>query len=112
MLLIIFYGEFYSFHKPVTPRLESQFNHREFKLKSELQIKNWRKRSSAEKNQAALAILQGLRNFIRLRNFSTPAKFPRAANLATPIVDFFFLYSFLSLPNLSLCNSDSLLIFW
>ena len=30
-----------------------------------------------------------------------------AENLASPVVDFF-----LSLPNLSLCNSDSLLIFW
>ena len=40
MLLIIFYGEFCSFHGPVMPRLESQLNHEEFKLKSELQIKN------------------------------------------------------------------------
>ena len=30
-----------------------------------------------------------------------------AGNLAAPVVDFF-----LYLPNLSLCNSDSLLIFW
>ena len=33
------------------------------------------------------------------------------ANLAAPVVDF-FLYYFLSLLNLSLCDSDSLLIFW
>ena len=43
-LLIIVYGEFYSFHRPVMPILESQLNHGEFKLKSELQIKNWKKR--------------------------------------------------------------------
>ena len=60
MLLIIFYGEFCSFHRPVMPRLESQLNHGKFKLKSELQIKNWKKRSSAEKKQATLAISQGL----------------------------------------------------
>ena len=34
MLLIIFYGEFCSFHMLVMPRLESQLNHGEFKLKS------------------------------------------------------------------------------
>ena len=45
------------------PRLESQLNHKEFKLKSELQIKNLKKMSSAEKKQATLAISQGLRNF-------------------------------------------------
>ena len=39
------------------PRLESQLNHGEFKLKSELQIKNWKKRSSAESKQATLEIL-------------------------------------------------------
>ena len=60
MLLIILYGEFCSFHRLVMPRLESHLNHREFKLKLELPIKNWKKRSSAEKKQAALAILQGL----------------------------------------------------
>ena len=36
MLLIIFYGEFCSFHKLVMQRLVSQLNHGEFKLKSEL----------------------------------------------------------------------------
>ena len=94
MLLIIFYGEFCSFHKPVMPRLKSQLNHEEFKLKSELQIKNWKKKKCREE-----ASNPG--NFVRV------AKFRRAANLATPVVHFF-----LSLPNLSLCNSDSLLIFW
>ena len=59
MILIIFYGEFCSFHRPVIPRLKSQLNHREFKLKSELQIKNWKKISSVEKKQPALAISQG-----------------------------------------------------
>ena len=39
MLLIIFYGEFCSFHRLVMPVLESQFNYGECKLKSELQIK-------------------------------------------------------------------------
>ena len=63
MLLITFYGEFCSFHRPVMPRLESQLNHGEFKLKLELQIKNWKKRSSVEKKQATLAISQGLRIF-------------------------------------------------
>ena len=43
MVLIIFYGEFCSFHRPVMPSLEIQLNHGEFKLKSELQIKNWNK---------------------------------------------------------------------
>ena len=56
MLLIIFYGEFCCFHRPVMPRLESQLNHGEFKLKSKLHIKNWKKRSSAEKKQTTLAI--------------------------------------------------------
>ena len=56
------------------PRLENQLNHREFKLKSELHIKNWKKRSSAKKKQATLAISQGLRNFTGV------AKFRRAAN--------------------------------
>ena len=56
MLPIIFYGEFYSFHRKVMPRLESQLNHRGFNLKSELQIKNWKKRSIAEKKQVALEI--------------------------------------------------------
>ena len=37
MLLIIFYGEFYSFHRLVMPRLESQLNHGEFKFKSAVQ---------------------------------------------------------------------------
>ena len=54
MLLIIFYGEFCSFHRPIMPRLESQLNHGEFKLKLELQIKNWKKRSIGKKKQAAL----------------------------------------------------------
>ena len=49
------------------PRLESHLNHGEFKLKSELQIKNWKKRSSAGQKQATLAISQGLRNFTGLR---------------------------------------------
>ena len=72
------------------PRLESHLNHREFKLKLELLIKNWKKRSSAEKKQATLAISKGL------RNFATHAKFRRAANfhnlgiLVAPVVDFFF----------------------
>ena len=43
MLLIKFYGEFCSFHRPVMPSLESQLNHGEFKSKSELQIKSWKK---------------------------------------------------------------------
>ena len=76
MLLIIFYGEFCSFHKPFMPRLESQLSHGEFKLKSKLQIKNWKKRSSAEKKQATLAI-----------SHSQPA------NLAA-LVDFFFVLFF------------------
>ena len=71
MLLIIFYGEFFSFHRPAMPRLKSQLNHGEFKLKSELQIKNWKKRSSAEKKQATLEILKPLRNFA----FAAPIKF-------------------------------------
>ena len=37
-------------------RLESYLNHEEFKLKSELHIKNWKKRTSVEKKQAALTI--------------------------------------------------------
>ena len=45
------------------PRLESQLNHGEFKLKSELDIKNWKKRSSTKKKQETLAISQGLQNF-------------------------------------------------
>ena len=44
MLLIIFYGEFCSFHRPVMLILESRLDHEEFKLKSKLQIKNWKKR--------------------------------------------------------------------
>ena len=40
MLLIIFYGKFCSFHRPVMPRLDSELNNGEFKLKLELQIKN------------------------------------------------------------------------
>ena len=39
------------------PRLESHLNHGEFKLKSELQIKILKKRSSAESKQATLEIL-------------------------------------------------------
>ena len=76
------------------PRIESQLNHEEFKLKSELQIKNWKKRSNAEKKHAALAISQGLRIFA-------------ACEFGCSCCSLFFL----SLPNLSLCNSDSLLIF-
>ena len=94
MLLIIFYGKFYSFHRPIMPRLESQLNHGEFKLKSELHIKHWKKRSSVEKKQATLTISQG-------------CEFSQPTNLAAPVVDL-FLYFFLYLPNLSLCNSDSL----
>ena len=56
------------------PRLESQLNTREFKLKSKLQIKNWKKRSSAENKQIAFTISQGL------RNFATPTKFCKADN--------------------------------
>ena len=56
MLLIICYGEFFSFHRPVMPRLESYLNHGEFKLKSEVHIKNWKRRTSVEKKQAALTI--------------------------------------------------------
>ena len=52
------------------PSLKSQLNHGKFKLKLELQIKNWKKRTSAEKKQATLAISQGLRNFARLRIFA------------------------------------------
>ena len=51
------------------PRLESQLNHKEFKLKSELQIENWKKKSNAEKKQATLEISKGLRNFAELRKF-------------------------------------------
>ena len=51
------------------PRLEGQLNHGEFKLKSELQIENWKKKSNAEKKQATLAISKGLRNFVELRKF-------------------------------------------
>ena len=58
------------------PRLESHLNHREFKLKLEILIKNWKKRSSAEKKQATLAISQGL------RNFTTHAKFRKAVNFS------------------------------
>ena len=75
MLLIIFYGEFCSFHKLVMPRLVSQLNHGEFKLKSELWIKNWKKISSAEKKQATLAISQWLRNFATLQKFRRAVNF-------------------------------------
>ena len=69
------------------PRLVSQLNHEEFKLKSELHIKNWKKRSSAE-NQATLAILQGLQNFTTLVKFCNPCEISQPVNLAAP-VDFF-----------------------
>ena len=63
------------------PRLENQLNHGEFKLKSELHIKNWKKRSSAEKKQVALAISQGLQNFARRPcEISQGCEFHKAAN--------------------------------
>ena len=73
------------------PRLEIHLNHEEFKLKSELHIKNWKKISSVENKQAALAISQ-FRNpyeiFCMAANFrspcifTTPAKFRKFAALA------------------------------
>ena len=48
MLLIIFYGEFCSFHRPVMLILESQLNHDLFKLKSELHIKNWNREENKQ----------------------------------------------------------------
>ena len=72
-----------------------------------------KKRSSADKK------LSNLGNFARVekichslakfRKLAVLAKFHRVANLAASAD--FFLYFFLSLPNLSLCNSDSILIF-
>ena len=79
MLLIIFYGEFSSFHKPVIPSLESQLNHEEFKLKSELQIKSWKKISSAKKKQATMEISQGLWNN---GNFARVAKFRKGCEIS------------------------------
>ena len=69
-------------------------NHGEFKLKSELQIKIWKKRSSVEE-EATLEISQGLQNFtgLRMRIFASEFSEP-LQNLAT-LVDF-SLYSFLS----------------
>ena len=57
------------------PSLESHLDHGEFKLKSKLHIKNWKKRSSAAKKKATLAISQGLQNFAGLRIFIAPVKF-------------------------------------
>ena len=51
------------------PKLESRLNHGEFKLKSKLQTKNWKKRSKVEKKQATLEISHGLRNFTTLAKF-------------------------------------------
>ena len=91
MLLIIFYGEFYSFHRPVMPRLESQLNHEEFKMKSELQIKNWKKKQCREEARSP-------GNFARVAKFPNPCKisqdceFSQPANLSTHIVDFFYLF--------------------
>ena len=67
-------------------RLESQLTHEEFKFKSELQIKNWRKRSSVEKKQATLAISQGL------QNFAAPTKFRRAGRIWLLLLTFFALF--------------------
>ena len=39
ILLIAFYGIFYSFYQPVMPKLPRQLNHGESKLNSELQVK-------------------------------------------------------------------------
>ena len=75
MLIIFFYGESCSFHRPVSPRLENQLNHREFKLKLELHIKNLKKRSSAKKKQATLEISQGLQNFTGVEKFRRAANF-------------------------------------
>ena len=63
------------------PRLESQLNHGEIKLKLELYIKYWKKRSSAENKQETLEISQGLRNFVSHVKFcATPTKFRKATN--------------------------------
>ena len=61
------------------PRLVSQLNHGEFKLKSKLQIKNWKKRSGSEKKQSTLAILQGLRT--RVVKFRNPCEISHSVSL-------------------------------
>ena len=93
MLLIIFYGEFCSFHRPIMSCLESQLNHGEFKSKSKLQIKIGVS-EAVQKKKATLEISQGL-----CCEFSQPlqifqgCKFSQPTNLA--ILDF-SLYYFLS----------------
>ena len=103
MLLIIFYGEFCCFNWPVMPRLESHLNNREFKLNSYQKLEE-------DKQCREEACNPG--NFAWVTKFFNLSEISQPANLAALVVDFFFLYSFLSLPNLSLFNSDSLLIFW
>ena len=49
------------------PRLESQLNHREFKLKSELHIKNWKKKQCREEASSP-------GNFARVEKFCNPYK--------------------------------------
>ena len=69
------------------PRLESQLNHREFKLKSELQIENWKKKSNAEKSCE------------RVAKFQKGCEISQSCeNLDAPVVDF-FLYSFYRFQN-------------
>ena len=103
MLLIIFYGEFCSFHGPIMQRLESQLNHREFKLNSDQKLEDEKQCKEEASNSG---------NFARVTKFFNLSEISQTANLAALVVNFFFLYSFLSLPNLSLFNSDSLLIVW
>ena len=87
MLLITFYDEFFSFHRPVMPRLESQLIHGESKLKSKLQIKNLEEEKQCREEACSLD------NFARVAKFCSLCKILQPANLAASVVDF-FLYSF------------------
>ena len=80
MLLIIFYGEFGIFYMSVMPILKSKLNHGEFKLKSKLQIKIWKKRSSVEKKLSNPSYFARVAKFFNPCKIVDPTKFCRAAN--------------------------------
>ena len=75
MLLIAFYGKFYSFYKLFMPKLLSQSKHEEFESNSALQIRNQKKRRAKNDKKLELQDIWQPAEFLQPTEFSQPVKF-------------------------------------
>ena len=116
MLLIAFYGKFFSFYKLFMPKLLSQSKHEEFESNSALQIKDQKERRVENAKKLELQEnFRSLRNFRRFHCSSCEISFLCALFILQPLFihpalltscAFYLFDSFLSLfgflPKLSL----------